>query len=103
MSRCSWGRAFRNDFVEPPRISDQDLERVNACQLQASEGLKTWKDVYYEGKFVGMVRMRIGGSFDYRLDRGPETYYGGEIGNSRDPQFSIGLLRLLNHIDKNRT
>jgi hypothetical protein len=95
MSRCNWGRAFRNDYVEPKRISPEQQVLVNSVELKRSAGLKTWHDAFRDGKFIGMIRVKFCGALEFKLNREDEALYGGQIGHHGDPAHAQAVLRLL--------
>jgi hypothetical protein len=100
----SWGNAFRGDYTEPPKLSEDKLILVSRCETSKSEGLKTWQDVFIKNKFIGMVRVKISGECTYRTQRESAELYAGEYGsmNSNDPKYALPILVLLESLTEAR-
>jgi len=90
----AWNRAFKDDYVEPSPISNNDMAKVLECELKPSCGLKTWNDVFLNGVYLGMVRTKLGGNHEYRLSRNDSPVYCGQIGNTGDPKHARAILAL---------
>lgn len=97
----NWNRAFRNDWVEPEKLSDEKQRIISKCELRPSDGLKTWKDVFVAGEFKGMIRVKLCGHSEYRKNRDSEVVYCGEASrlNSTDSIYSLALLGLMDVLD----
>lgn len=97
-----WNRAFRNDFVEPERLSDDKHALVNECVIRPSlENLKTWKDVFLNGTRIGMIRVRLCGVSEFKLSASSASVYCGDAAhlNSYDNIYSLAVLALREHLD----
>jgi len=94
---ADWNRAFRNDWVDPEKLSEEKQQIISICEIRPSEGLKTWKDVFVGGTFIGMVRVKLCGCSECKENRESETVYCGEATklNSADSIYSLAVLRLI--------
>lgn len=91
-----WNRAFRQDFKEPEPLPAEKAMRVSECDLEPSEGFKTWKNVFLHGRLIGMVRVRMGGWCECKIRPEDDALHCGIATtlNSRDSQYSLAVLTL---------
>lgn len=91
-----WNRAFRNDYKEPAPLSADKVALVSECSLEPCEGLQTWKNVFLRGRLLGMVRVRLGGSSECKIQPEDDALYCGDAAtlNRRDNRYSLAVLTL---------
>ena len=94
--RGDWNRAFRNDHTEPAQLPEREALRVAECTVTPRDDLRTWRDVYIGDRRIGMVRVRVGGASECKIELWQEAVYCGDAASlsSKDDRYALAILRL---------
>jgi len=80
-----WNRAGQREFID-------------SCEIRPVDELKTWRSVYLNGHFLGLVRVKLGGWSECCLTREdiPKRIYCGDATklNRKDSIYSLAILGL---------
>ena len=94
----NWGRAFRNDYIEPERLPEHQRKIIDDCKISPVFGSKTWFEVSLNGNVIGYVRVTFCGYAECKVRMDDEPTYCGDVSkglNRLDNKYSFGILRLI--------
>lgn len=92
----------RDDYVRPPALTLDQLQRVLTITVVPKDGLKTWHEARSGGAIVGYVTTRLGGQ-SYRLPNQENWCFAANDWCDGEPPHARAILALLTEIDCNRS
>lgn len=92
----------RNDYVEPARLSDENLSRIAQCRIAplAKNTGAPWKshEVIRSGHVIGFVTTRFEGQL-YKPDLAQEWRFAASDWNRSDPMHGKAIVALLDALE----
>ena len=90
--RCRWQTIGRQDMNEPPGITAEQSNLIKGLTVQKAKNFNTIYNVFQEQKFIGQVRLTMGGQY-FRIVQGKDWIRAAFIWNTNDPEHAHSLLK----------